>query len=235
MNKDRLIQLQEEVREAYERMNELYRRVCNPAFVSKEYQEEHPNWRSKVTTEYLGIKGKIDKMEQFFIQPNYEPNPYITIGLDPFDFDEIEHDLYETCGDYNHLSDIPDEVVWDQIVRETEESMEAVKKVLSNTEPFQYFLLNIEDGKETGFYIRIEPNFEDNLEEENDRLEALKEADRLKEVLTDIIKADRFVRVCEPGLAITFYDEEQSFAKIDEAITKIKEDINKEELLGWEK
>lgn len=155
---------------------------------------------------------------------NYGTNKYITMGLKPFDFEDTKKALEESCEEGITFSD-----VYEQMELETQESRENVEEVLSGVN-FDYFHLSIEPGYYEGFYIKIESDFEGNLDDENDKTKAREETEKLKDTLKALMDADGFICVVSPGWCMTYYDRDESLRRIDEAANEILEDIEKEPL-----
>ncbi len=157
---------------------------------------------------------------------NYGTNKYITMGLKPFDFEDTKKALEECVSDDISFTD---DDVYEQMNVETEESRNNVEEILKDVS-FDYFRLSIEPGYYEGFYIKIESDFEGNLDDENDKTKAREETEKLKDTLKALMDADSFICVVSPGWCMTYYDRDESLRRIDEAANEILEDIEKEPL-----
>ena len=157
---------------------------------------------------------------------SYGTNKYITMGLKPFDFEDTKKALEECISDDISFAD---DDVYEQMNVETEESRNNVEEILKDVS-LDYFRLSIEPGYYEGFYIKIESDFEGNLDDENDKTKAREETQTLKDTLKAILEADSFVCVASPGWCMAYYDKEESLRRIDEAMDEILGDIEKEPL-----
>lgn len=158
---------------------------------------------------------------------NYGTSKYITVGMKPYDYDDLRKIVFECGSDYRKEEDVSDEAIADQNEYETNCEKEICQDILDKYS-FDYFDLELKSGYYEGFYLDIESKFEEELYSKEDMSRAMSEAIVLKKVLYDIIDNSKDMCVCHPGWCTAYLNAEDSKKEIDEAIDKIIDDINKE-------
>ena len=152
---------------------------------------------------------------------NYSIGEYITIGIKPFDFDDVKK--YLISEEY----DITDNMVYEELENRYIELEERCSKIIDKNH-YDFYYMDIHPGYYEGFTVNLETYFTDSLYSEKDRTDALKETDILKQCLYDLI--DEGLCVCYPGWCTGYLDNKESKEAINSAIEKIKSDIDKEEI-----
>ena len=132
---------------------------------------------------------------------NYFTSNYITLG---YNTNDINYD---------------DEFYNEDIQSECDE----INRILNNA-AFYYFHVVLKPGYYEGFSIDIENNYSYCYDNYFDKLEALKEATRLKKTLLYIV--DNFnVCACCPGWCTSYKDYNETIKEINAAIKEIKSEI----------
>ena len=153
---------------------------------------------------------------------NYFTSNYITLGIKPYDFDDIKDGMIEEFGEDEEITD---DEVYDTIHSYYDDDWENAEAVLKKHN-FEYFDLELKPGYYEGFTLDIQPNFD--FYSEEDRKDALKEVDELKDTL-DYLAGCGMVS-CGPGWVSSYEDYNGTLSDIKDAIAEIKQDIEKEEL-----
>ena len=144
---------------------------------------------------------------------NYHTSKYITLGEKPFDFETVKAESFDA-------PDVSDEEVYDLINTNYEDDFENAELLLDRYN-FEYFDLDLEYGYYEGFYLDLDTNFE--FYSEDDRNDALKELNELKDLLVDL--AGYGMVSCTPGWSTGYASFDETIKDIDRAIEDIKKDI----------
>lgn len=132
---------------------------------------------------------------------NYKTSNYITLG---YNINNIDYD---------------DDFYYDDIQDEFDE----ISAILRN-EFFYYFHITLEPGWYEGFTIDIENNFYCCFDNYSEKLEALKEATRIKKFLLYIVEYYN-INVVHPGWCTSYDDYKTTVEKINAAIGEMKNEI----------
>lgn len=145
---------------------------------------------------------------------NYGTSEYITVGLQPYDFESYEDESGE-C-DYNaRWSDMQGDYTRVENIRARYD--------------FFYFDIRVKPGYYEGFYIDIENNFGLAYDSWEDKREALKEATQIKRFLLECVEA--CCCVVHPGWCTGYEGMTESRKSISAAIAEMKNDIR--QALTW--
>jgi hypothetical protein len=132
---------------------------------------------------------------------NYKTSDYITIGYNLNDIDRVEP-FYSDFIEDDYI-----QVKW-----------------LLEKQRFYYFNVKIEPGYYEGFTIDIENNFAYCFNDYLEKLDALKEATRLKKFLIEIVNDFNMV-ACYPGWCMGYSDYKTTLKEINNAIRELKSEI----------
>lgn len=132
---------------------------------------------------------------------NYFTSDYITLGYNTNDIN-YEDEFYNDDINYEY---------------------EGIKALL-NDACFYYFHVTIKPGYYEGFTIDIENNFNYFYDDYSEKLQALKEATRLKNTLLYIVNNFN-INVVYPGWCTGYGDYRETIQKINAAIKEIKSEI----------
>lgn len=143
---------------------------------------------------------------------NYGTSDYITIGLEPYDFDDYL-ELNEDGSEWTNYEARQDDM---------ELAMECAKHARAKYD-FRYFYVKIEPGYYEGFYIRIEHNFGLGYDSSEDKREAQKEITQIKRFLLDCLDYDCVQ--CFPGWCTGYASKEKTLEGIKEAVKAMREEV----------
>lgn len=147
---------------------------------------------------------------------NYRTSKYITLGVNVDDIrDSLEEDVESDEIEYEFEFVLAD--MYDDISNKL------------NDYDFRYYNVGIEYGYYEGFSILIEDN--EYLEYDDEREDALKELEQLKEFL--LYCANAGMVVCFPGWCTGYLDWEESIQRIQDTITERKQEIQSMKLETW--
>ena len=155
---------------------------------------------------------------------NYYTSDYITLGIKPYDFEDIKQGMLDDDY-YSDEEEITDDMVYDMIHDYYDDDWANAESIL-NKYSFDWFDVELKSGYYEGFTLDISSKFD--FYDEEDRQDALKETDELKKCLVDL--AGNGMVSCGPGWCTSYCDYNETLKEIDEAIAEIKEEIEKEEL-----
>lgn len=151
---------------------------------------------------------------------NYGHSKIITLGVKPYDFDDMKEEYMDVAIDKENVTD--DDVYWYIGTIERTDFEEA--EITVNDYNFEYFNVALKSGYYDGFYLDIEPNYDLYLDEADAVCE---EALKLKKLLLDLVEENFFVEVY-PGWVTTYKDYKTTKRDIEYAIAGFIEDVNNE-------
>ena len=143
---------------------------------------------------------------------NYGTSDYITVGFEPFDFDEF---VYED-------EDGEEQTDYDGRYNEMEFYREAVEAIREKYE-FCYYHVEVKPGYYEGFYIDIESNYGLCYDSCEDKREAQKEITQIKRFLLECV--DVGCVQCFPGWCMGYATHEKTLAGINEAVKAMREEV----------
>lgn len=146
---------------------------------------------------------------------NYMTSDYITLGLRPFDLEDIQEGYDEKLSD--------DELFEIKSYLECE-VMEDVKNELKN-HSFTWWKVEIEPGYYEGFSVRIESYF-DLWMYSSEKQEANKEVTEIKKLLEKLVNDFGLVS-CLPWWCTTYHNKEESLKYIQDAVKEMRLNIKK--------
>lgn len=149
---------------------------------------------------------------------NYKTMEYITLAIQPYDYDDIKKGLLEEYA--LTPEEITDEFIWDQTREYYSCDEENAKSIIDEFYSF-YFKLDIEPGYYEGMQVIIDTDFCFDTEEE--KQDCLKDLENLKKCLIDLAGVGYVA--CIPFWIMTYYDYNETLKKIDEATEAMKTDI----------
>lgn len=144
---------------------------------------------------------------------NYHTSKYITISLEPLDYENYlyyDEEYEEEKTDY------------DLMELHYEFYHEEIKSILDGYR-FYYFHVSIETGYYEGFSIDIDNNFPVFFDDYIEKREAQKEITTIKYVLKECVKAG--LVQCFPGWCTGYSDQKESLKAINEAIKEMREEV----------
>ena len=156
---------------------------------------------------------------------NYRTSEYITLGINPYDYDDFVndpdfmewyHDEMEDCG----IS--LDDCVYEEMNRCYERDRENIEAELSSHD-FHYFHFAIVPGYYEGFTLDIEPNYPIAFDDYVEKLEAQKEITTIRQFLIDC--AGMGLVQCFPGWCTGYSDYKETVKGICEAVKAMREDV----------
>lgn len=144
---------------------------------------------------------------------NYGTSKYITIGLEPFDYDDFKFYNPER-GEY--VTD------FDELNFAYEDAYNDIAEILNNYD-FNYFDVKICNGYYEGFYIDIRSSEYEYFDDYNEKRNALKETTQLKKFLLECINNG----LCEvwPGWRTSYKNAAESKKSILDATFCMRRDI----------
>lgn len=139
---------------------------------------------------------------------NYGTSNYITIGLEPYD--------YENYRDENN------EIDYEAMNIDYSDDLSNIEALLNHFD-FAIFHVVIESGYYEGFYINIENNYELCFNCWQDKRTAQKEITQLKEFLIACVN----MGMCKvsPGWVTSYYSREDSIKAINAAMKDLREQV----------
>ena len=143
---------------------------------------------------------------------NYTTSKYITLGLKPYNIEDIRADYMEDYSDdilYEIKSDIEDD------------DRKEVEKELEN-HSFNWWKVEVIPGYYEGFSIRITDNFDLWLYA-SEKKEANKEVTEIKKLLCLLVDDFNLVSCC-PFWCTTYHSPKESKQYIREAIKEMRKD-----------
>lgn len=149
---------------------------------------------------------------------NYFTSKYVTVGLQPYDYEECYNDYMEICEDEEFVSDM----MYNYIADIYEENHNNIQLILDKY-TFEYFHVTIKPGYYEGFSIDIENNYPCFYDNYSEKREALKEATQLKLFLLECV--DNGLCVLYPSWRTSYLDYTDSVKEIKQAIKDIKQEI----------
>lgn len=149
---------------------------------------------------------------------NYKTMEYITLAIQPYDFDDIKTGILE--DDQYSPEEITENLVYDTINEYYSCDSENAKSIINNFYSL-YFKLDIEPGYYDGLQIILDTDF--CFDTEEDKKQCLDDLESLKKCLIDLAGVG-FV-ACVPFWFMTYYDYKQTLEKIEKATEAIKTDI----------
>lgn len=154
---------------------------------------------------------------------NYKTSDYITLGIRPYDFDDVKAGLIELYQETDQdPEDITNEEVYDQMSFDYECDYENAKAIIDKYDLY-YFHVTIEPGYYEGLSINIENNFPVFYDDYREKADAQKEVAQLKALLTDL--AGCGFQQCFPGWITSFRDYKETLTGIREAIREVRAEI----------
>lgn len=154
---------------------------------------------------------------------NFKTCEFITLAIKPYEADDIKNDpdflqWIEEEERQDEADDIADDMTA-QYYEDDAANYEAIAKKYY----FEYFNISLIPGYYESIQIDIENNFPCFFDDWTEKREALKEATKIKEFLTEC--AGVGFTACAPGWATHFYTYPETLQKIKEATKAIKDEI----------
>ena len=158
---------------------------------------------------------------------NYKTSDIITIGLKPYEVWDFEHDpdfmkdaeyrcIENGCSIFNWIEGTINEYTEDDYNR----AQETIDKY-----SFDFFTVSIEPGHYEGFSIDIRNNLPGEFYNDEEREEALNDADQLRELLITLVNDVCLVQVY-PGWVTTYIDPAHSLTNVKKAMREVIAEIN---------
>jgi hypothetical protein len=157
---------------------------------------------------------------------NYKTSNYITIGLVPYDIDDLKNDksfmaeAAEEVAEYGGVLD--DNYLYDYISDCYECDYDNIKYALEKHD-FCYYHVVIEPGYYEGFTLDIENNYGIAYNDWTQKAEAQKEITEIKQFLIDC--AGMGLVSCAPGWGTSYKDYAGTIADINRAIKEMREEV----------
>ena len=143
---------------------------------------------------------------------NYDTSDYITVGLEPFDFDDftVETEDGEEMTDFYgracEMDSYRDDV---DVIREKYD--------------FHYYKVEVKSGYYEGFYIDIENNFSLCHDSREDKQAAQKEITQIKRFLLECVEVGCVQ--CFPGWCTGYASYKDTLAGINEAVKAMRDEV----------
>lgn len=146
-------------------------------------------------------------MEDTMGTVNYYTSKYVTLGLEPYGFDDYTDENGETDFD----------------ARNEDMEIDAMNvECILKKYRFHYFHITIKPGYYEGFTIDIDDNY-CIYDDWYDKMDALKEATQVKKFLIECVKVG--LCVCYPGWCVKYLDYKESLKEINSGIKEMKDEI----------
>lgn len=159
---------------------------------------------------------------------NYFTSDVITLVFDENNVDtEYIKDVLTDYGEEYPRDDVEQWKIDDYIQECIDDRYNIVESRLDDAETFYYFKIEIKSGYYDGVQIIIEDLTKYGFDDSQEKRDALKEVNRLKNLLHLITAHDGFI-ACSPSWCSAYYSENQTHARIDTAIKELKSRIRKE-------
>ena len=149
---------------------------------------------------------------------NYKTGDYITLGINPYDYDYIKSGLEE----FYPVEEITDAMIYNEMEWYYEADYENAKRIIEKYDLY-YFHVTIEPGYYEGLSINIENNFPVFYDDYREKADAQKEVAQLKALLTDLAGVG-FVQ-CFPCWCTGYRNYKETLAGIREAIREVRAEI----------
>ena len=159
---------------------------------------------------------------------NYTTSNYITMGLVPYDIDDLKKDscfmaeAAEEVAEYGGV--LNDDYLYDYISDCYESDYDNIKSELEK-HSFYYYNIKLEYGYYEGFSLYIENNFGIAYDSCKDKNEAQKEITEIKQFLIDC--ADMGLVSCYPGWCTGYRDYAGTMEDINKAVKDMREEVRK--------
>lgn len=159
---------------------------------------------------------------------NYLTSDIITLVCDGHfaDIDFIK-DVLTDYGEEYPREDVEQYQIDEYIDECIRDSYNLIEARLYDVDTFVFFKIKVDFGYYEGVQIVIEDLTKYGFEDSQERRDALKEANRLKNLLHIITREYSFYSCC-PSWCSAYYDKNQTHARIDTAIKELKNRIRKE-------
>ena len=160
---------------------------------------------------------------------NYNTSDYITLGIKPYDIDDLRNspDFMDLLKNEYHIDIDNEEAVLAEIYEEINNYYDCDKMNFESTlnkYNFRYFNIELIPGYYEGLSIDIKTNFD--FYDYRDKRDAQKEITQLKRFLIEIAGCG-FIQVF-PGWCTGYRDYKNTIKSISAAIKEIREDVKKE-------
>lgn len=159
---------------------------------------------------------------------NYGTSDYITLGIEPLSAYDLKQDadfmkeINAEMQEYGSDTDNIDDYIQDYINGCMEDDYTNIKFELDKY-IFYYFNITIEPGYYEGFYLNIDNNLPDELDED-ERREAIEEVETIQHCLTQC--AGMGLVEVWPGWCTSYKDYSTTCASIKKACDEMREEIN---------
>ena len=156
---------------------------------------------------------------------NYRTSDYITLGVKPYSFIELEKDaglMEEMQAQVDEFGGTVEEELYKYIDDCYTWDVENVESILDKYS-FYYFHVALEPGYYEGFTINIENNFSVAYDTWEDKREAQKEITQLKKMLIECAGVG-FVS-CYPGWCSGYDDYKSTLHAIEKAVKEMRGEV----------
>ena len=158
---------------------------------------------------------------------NYRTSDIITIGLNPYDPRDFENDpdfmedarircIENGCSIFDWIAGTINEY--------TEDDRNRAEDAISNYKS-DFFTVTIEPGYYEGFSINITNDLPSEFYDDEERNEALNDADELRNLLIELVEDVCLVQVY-PGWITTYIDPAHSLTNVKKAMREVIAEIN---------
>ena len=158
---------------------------------------------------------------------NYQTSDYITLALNPYDFDDIKEGYIEYLIDEGKTreeaeEEATDSAVYDEMNEYYDDDRANADFIIKKYSPY-YFHVTIEPGYYEGLSINIENNFPVFYDDYQEKKEAQKEITQIRKMLEELAGCG-YVSTY-PGWCTRFADHEGTMFDIAEAIKEMRLEV----------
>ena len=155
---------------------------------------------------------------------NYKTSKYITMGLQPIDYYDLEHDelfIEELKHEIEEYGGTMEESMSNYIESCYESDHSNIEYEL-NKHNFRFFHISIEYGYYEGFSLMIKLDV-DTINDYTDKRQAQKEITEIKQFLINC--AGMGLQACFPGWCTSYLDYKETCNHIAQAIKEMRQDV----------
>ena len=154
---------------------------------------------------------------------NFKTGEYITLVIKPYEADEIAKDAdFLQYVNENFFGEDPESIAAEEITFYYEADAENIESII-NKYTFEFFKVEVIPGYYESLQIDIKSYFPIYFMDTAEKREALKEATKIKELMTTAAAVG--FTACAPGWIPAYYNYTETLQKIKEAVKAIKDDI----------
>ena len=156
---------------------------------------------------------------------NYKTSDYITLGVKPYDEEEIRRDsdfMEEIKEQVKEYGGTESEAIQEVIRAYYEDDYNNISSLLDQ-HYFYYFHISVEYGYYEGFTLNIENNFPVAFDSWEEKREAQKEITEIKKFLTDC--AGSGLVAVFPGWVTAYEDYRGTLREIESAIAEMRQEV----------